>query len=253
MNLGRRQRSPFTLLELLVVIATIGVLAGLLLPALGQARAKGKAVACLSNLHQLGIAMHGYVGDFDGSFWPYRQAWNRQWLYFWGLDADPVDRSAAPLLAYLEHHPEAFLCPELPWGSYVPQGRAKAPTTAYGYNCFGLRVPGGMPTIDPATGKPRPPRRAEGIAKPAEFFIFADAAMRWKVGGQEILQNSSYLEPVTGNPMQMPTNHFRHGNKTHALCADGHAAGFDPEGWPRPSAPHRLGFVGTANDPHYDQ
>lgn len=61
-----KKRNGFTLIELLVVIAIISILAAILFPVFGQARAKARATSCASNLKQIALAGIMYASDNDG-------------------------------------------------------------------------------------------------------------------------------------------------------------------------------------------
>src|SRR5688572_8538287 len=77
--------SGFTLIELLVVIAIIAILAALLLPALADAKEKGRRSVDYSNLRQIGIAMNIYAGDHRDRL-PFSGTAGGGWL--WDVDRD---------------------------------------------------------------------------------------------------------------------------------------------------------------------
>jgi type II secretory pathway pseudopilin PulG len=95
---GPRGRA-FTLIEVLVVIATIALLIGLILPAIGKARKTSRAMLCSSNMRQVGVGLQNYASDSKG------------WLgvFSWQPGTNPsvyTDLNNA-LMAFLAHNNQA--------------------------------------------------------------------------------------------------------------------------------------------------
>lgn len=76
-------KKSFTLIELLVVIAIIAILAGMLLPALNQARERSRNGVCKSNIKQLSVIMFMYADDHNGVFAPRNKPSGNTWLKVW--------------------------------------------------------------------------------------------------------------------------------------------------------------------------
>ena len=116
-----RQRA-FTLIELLVVIAIIAILAGLLLPALGQAKKKAQGTVCMSNIKQLSVAWFLYADDNEDRLvnnhgkpetTARRQTWANN-VEDWGTSDDninPIYLTDSKLGPYASRSAEIYKCP----------------------------------------------------------------------------------------------------------------------------------------------
>lgn len=251
----------FTLLELLVVIAIISLLISILLPALSSSRRAGMAAACGTRLRELGNAFSMYANDYDDRAMPlayssFEIIGTGPVIYWWGTnDVNFVDHELGFVWPYLQTplaRSSVYECPEQPWGSYRPQGSAKAVTSTYGYNGYYLSPPQ-TPGWAFQIGH-RPWLLTSQVKDPARVFTFADAAIDL---GSSQPRNIALLDPPelfdggSWSPNPNPTTSFRHRGKTQAVHADGHVEAYIAQSVWLTSNRFSIGSVGTDNGPHY--
>jgi prepilin-type processing-associated H-X9-DG protein/prepilin-type N-terminal cleavage/methylation domain-containing protein len=188
-------QSAFTLVELLVVIAVIALLASLLLPALASAKERAKAIQCLNNLKQVGLATQMYAHDFDGL-----------------LQLDPLIPGTNTWATILSTNTDlttlnTFLCPTykpFQWQNWI--------------NVYGIRRD---PPTNCTSGPGKIFFRVACVENPSEYLHLADTTSQSQ-GGYTARQ---YYFFRVASPLRMI--HARHSRRANGLFLDGHVEACD--------------------------
>ncbi|MBI5687691.1 MAG: type II secretion system protein [Verrucomicrobia bacterium] len=142
---SRRLRARgFTLVELLVVMAIIGVMAGMVMPQIAKAMEKIRRTACSNNLRQIGLALHAYAQDSDGRY------------PFTGSVGDSANKHFALLFPRWMNNETVFVCKSAATRGYRADGVSEGSSTGgartdalkAGENCYAYAFGLGGPNTE---------------------------------------------------------------------------------------------------------
>ncbi len=207
------ENRAFTLIELLTVIAIIGILAAILIPVVGKVRSAAQAAKCASNLRQIGGATFLYLNDHEDRFFPKVGGSRFHALGKAGTTRTmPADQR--PLNEYLgvtakDDPVEVAQCPA-DKGSEITVGGSYQ-SVASAYDAFGSSLNVNHWNIGLVDGNNQPVRYSE-ILDPTRFVMFAEDPALVRVFGSD--RNARW--------------HWD-GPRFNLLFADGHVAAHDVE------------------------
>lgn len=211
-------RRAFTLIELLTVIATIAILAGILIPVVGRVRESARTSQCTSNLRQIGMGMSLFAADNQGMLppaagTPSGESTEVQWTK-WLDDYLPQQGTSSTA----REHP-IFLCPSTNYEGLEFSDIARsysATASIYGPSASGVlgRDSRGRRLLTSIENRPRVPMVIEG--------------KRYQNGNGSISGlNWTAASPDTQASSEEATTYFdfRHRGRMNVLFADGSVRG----------------------------
>ncbi len=198
-----QQKHGFTLVELLVVLAIIGVLTAILLPALVRARESACRTSCTNNLRQIGLAFAMYELEHDGKY-PSADDPDSSGVWFWmGRGWRKAIEEYVPRG---KDNPGVFWCPSDPRSEMG----TRFDGTTYAYSMAFYHSPEQINTMNSVLDNyqnPQPtiPQRSAGVRHPSKKILVGE----WYANHTAFATDAGW---------------FAKGGKRLFLFADGHVA-----------------------------
>ncbi len=219
-SVEKSRAAGFTLVELLVTMAAIGLLAAILVPALPAAKDAADAAVCRSNLRQLAAANLAYAADHGRYVAAAADIDGANSIRWHGVrEGKAFDGAKGPLAPYLGGGGASAWVRRCP-GFHPDAPGFEASCGGYGYNALGV----GSELCRPDGGGQSVGMPAGAVAHPSATVMFADAAYLQGNGAKAKLIEYSFTEPpqFTNGQTPDPTIHFRHRGRANVAWADGH-------------------------------